>query len=720
MSTQVICLSSSPVGPSTGSPSAPQPLGLDEPRPQFPARMLDFDSDSEFDDNLDNSFSFGNAMDKGKNKVIPPTHAKRTNHSDAFFHRDDFDSTGDLSLYVEDNRPPKKRRLEPPYRLAAKNAATSQSTSQGIPDHSGCGKSSPGTYPIDISSSGPSSPKTKRAPLDPSSKAKEAEKNHIPSILLSDEEDRGFGVTCAPFQSLGLSRLAKNQKAAAQDRILSPLPEAIISHSSPAIRHGISATNTKPGNRSRPSTIIGVNDSSDDLPDLTNVEGTRRYHAKHPPCHSSLKTGFSRPGSSTNSTSNSKSRSEQRPPSSSTTTFNQANLSELKVPLQEKERERQSRAAGHKADKARRQAEREKAKEERKRDRERAAALAAVNKVRIDRKETVKQMIVRLPASMPEALRLQTQALLEDIGAKHEAWLSPVPGVVRWKRKVEARWDEEARQFVPVMPERVEDEAQILVIVTAEEFVRIIAQDGVGVHARDLMEMFPETEVLLYLIERLEPWRRSMRNKRNRKFAVQVHERLAAGSGSCSSASALQEKTSERRQKRKEEGDKRTELENIIDDDVLEDALLELQLTHPCIKVHHTNCSVETAHWITTFTSHISTVLWKQAEMCSRADAGFCMDSNQIRTGEDARDAFVRMLEQVSRVTAPIAHGVVREFGDVATLVRELEKGGPDTLAEVRRAMGRDGEIGDRALGGAVSRRLWKVLTCRDEMSEDV
>ena len=722
MSIEVICLSSSPGSPSTVTPSAPRPSALEEPRPQCPARALDFDTDFEHEDDLDDSIFLRNAAYSGGNKLVPSTHPNRANHTDVFCQLDEFDSTGDLSFDLEENRSPKKRRLEAPCQLSAKAVATSRSSSQGMSDRPGRRKSPPRTDPIDISSSEPSNSNTKRAPLDLSSTAKEGKKSHIPSVSLSDDEEWDFGMTCAPCQSEGPFRLANKQKTAAEEPILSSLPEATTKHSSPVNRHGISATNAKPGSRNDSSIIVDISDSSDDLPDLADVEGAGNYHTKCPPCRSSWNTRFFRSGSSTSSTSNRKSRIEQRLPRSNIT-CNQANILKPKVPLQVKERECQSRSAGRKADKARKQAEREEVRKERKRDRERAAALAAVNKIRIDRKETVQRMIVRLPASMPEGLRLQTQSLLDGTGAKHEAWLSPIPGVVRWRRKVGASWDEDTRQFVPVVPERLEDEAQILVVVTAEEFVRMIAQDGVAAHARELMGMFPKTEVLLYLIERLEPWRRGMRNKRNRNFAVQVHERLAAGSSSCSSASLLQEKRGKRQQKSMEDGDNGTELENIINvinDDVLEDALLDLQLVHPCIKLHHTNCSVETAQWITTFTAHISTIPWKQAEMRSRADAGFCMDSNQVRSGGDARDTFVRMLEEVSRITAPIAHGVVREFGDVATLIRELENGGPDTLAAVPRAIGRDGEVGDRVLGGAVSRRLWKVFTCRDEMSEDV
>ena len=48
----------------------------------------------------------------------------------------------------------------------------------------------------------------------------------------------------------------------------------------------------------------------------------------------------------------------------------------------------------------------------------------------------------------------------------------------------------------------------------------------------------------------------------------------------------------------------------VIDDDMVEDALLSLQLTHGCL-VHHTVSMQETSEWISVFTSDISTIPYK-------------------------------------------------------------------------------------------------------------
>jgi crossover junction endonuclease EME1 len=45
------------------------------------------------------------------------------------------------------------------------------------------------------------------------------------------------------------------------------------------------------------------------------------------------------------------------------------------------------------------------------------------------------------------------------------------------------------------------------------------------------------------------------------------------------------------------------------------------------------------------------------------------METGQVKAGDDARDIFVRALQQVVRVTAPIAYGIAAHYPDVPSLV---------------------------------------------------
>jgi len=65
-------------------------------------------------------------------------------------------------------------------------------------------------------------------------------------------------------------------------------------------------------------------------------------------------------------------------------------------------------------------------------------------------------------------------------------------------------------------------------------------------------------------------------------------------------------------------------------------------------------------------------------------DTTFCMDSGQIKTGDDADDTFVKMLQEVSRITVPMAYGIAIKCPNVVRLVKGLDGHGPLALEDVR------------------------------------
>jgi crossover junction endonuclease EME1 len=55
---------------------------------------------------------------------------------------------------------------------------------------------------------------------------------------------------------------------------------------------------------------------------------------------------------------------------------------------------------------------------------------------------------------------------------------------------------------------------------------------------------------------------------------------------------------------------KKKEQEEYVDEDLVEDALLRLQVMHGTL-IHHTAAMIETAEWIVVFTQHISTIPYR-------------------------------------------------------------------------------------------------------------
>ena len=65
-------------------------------------------------------------------------------------------------------------------------------------------------------------------------------------------------------------------------------------------------------------------------------------------------------------------------------------------------------------------------------------------------------------------------------------------------------------------------------------------------------------------------------------------------------------------------------------------------------------------------------------------DTTFCMESGQIKTGDDADDTFIKMLQEVPRVTVPMAFGIANEYPNIVSLVKGLNAQGPLTLEGVK------------------------------------
>ena len=65
-------------------------------------------------------------------------------------------------------------------------------------------------------------------------------------------------------------------------------------------------------------------------------------------------------------------------------------------------------------------------------------------------------------------------------------------------------------------------------------------------------------------------------------------------------------------------------------------------------------------------------------------ESSFCMESGQVRTGEDKADTFFKMLQEVVRVTAPIANGIASEYPSVLALVKAFRAHGPLVLEDLK------------------------------------
>ncbi|KAG6321489.1 hypothetical protein E4U22_001836 [Claviceps purpurea] len=363
-------------------------------------------------------------------------------------------------------------------------------------------------------------------------------------------------------------------------------------------------------------------------------------------------------------------------------------------------------AAEREAEKENKRREREQLKAEKMVEKHRLAALAEVNKLRTDKKVSTPEMIVDLPSGLDAGLQIQIAQMLQGLGVEHTTWSCPNHSMIKWRRKVISKFNQDMGRWEPI-PQRIAQEEIALVIFVAEEFVSLALQGALPERVAEIQRQNGRKK-LIFLLQGLTAWSRKNRSIRNRKFTsgVRAADDVSAAAASSSSSS----RPSKARAAAAAE---------YVSEDIIEDAMLSLQVEHG-ILLHHTTVTIETAKWVINFTQHISTIPYRKQRDQATSVAGFCMESGQVRTGDDAQSTYLRMLQEIVRITGPIAHGVAGVFKTVTELVHGLEEGGPETLAEVKKVANKDGALTDRNVGQAVSRRVHRVFTSTDENSTDV
>ncbi|CAK7222059.1 hypothetical protein SBRCBS47491_004741 [Sporothrix bragantina] len=414
--------------------------------------------------------------------------------------------------------------------------------------------------------------------------------------------------------------------------------------------------------------------------------------------------------------------------------------------LRNKEAERERRAKEKEVDRERRKIASDLAKEKKAKERAEAAAFNDANKSRVDKAVATPEMIVRLPTSMPEATREKAEEMLTDAKATFEPWTStPIDNVVTWRRKLSNEYKPELGHWVPV-PTRVEDETHALVVLRAEEFVQLImaGQSGdpdvrhaagghdLNSHVAAMKRAFAGYTIV-YLVEGLHAWRNKNRTIRNRQFVAAVRgdgSTATTGSagqdGASSSATTGAAPPTRPSQRLGRRGQKQAPQH--LDEALVDDALLDLQIEHNnggdgdgSVLVHETVNALDTARWVRVFTEQIAVGRYRQhREALYAAAASFCMDSGQIATGDDPQDLYALILQQVARVTEPVALGVAARFDNIPRLVQGFQEEGPLALEAVLKSRNRNGALSDRTIGPALSRRLHKVFLGRDAASTDV
>lgn len=244
-------------------------------------------------------------------------------------------------------------------------------------------------------------------------------------------------------------------------------------------------------------------------------------------------------------------------------------------------------------------------KEEKAREKRIAADLAEVNKSKLDKKDSTPEMIVDLSASIDgQSVDTQIREFLRTLGVDATLYQSPLPNVVRWRRKTKARWNADFDHWEPMERMEIHEEQHVMCIMSAKEFVALATAQNRGkdidTHVMRLKLAY-EGCIPIYLIEGLQSWMRKNKTAENRAYQDRVCSLSQSNTDGMPTASQQTSK-------------KKKPVSEFVDEDMIEDALLRLQIMNGSL-VHHTNTSVETAEWVANFTQHISTIPYRY---CSR------------------------------------------------------------------------------------------------------
>ncbi|KAH6656597.1 ERCC4 domain-containing protein [Truncatella angustata] len=698
MAPEVICLLS--------SPSEPSPANAKFPAQNRQAQPHDLQSDD--DEFPDISGIVSGTRTSRARATISKGLLKRTNNTgsngnngsnqlrqddnDFLFLSDDFDTTGDLSYHATRNTqasPGATRNKALNARSMMRTSSATVGTKSNCPlQPAGLKRWKSVADPIQHTSSPQrpmaidleDDPFASSSPASKTSKGKQPDRatplsntstagNKLPTMsskvydLTSDFSD------LSPVQA----RPSMPKKKSDWDPISSSMPEMSTARNEDSL-----LPSSPPRPPKRKVDVIDLNnsdrpDSEDEFPELSKVKADTAIISRRASPRS-LKRSKTAPANT----------AAKKPPPKT---------------QEEKELEKKRKAGEREAENERKRIDKERAKREKAIEKDKAKALAEVNKVRVNKSVAQVEMIVDLPKSLSTGLNAQVTTLLNEHSIDHKTWDSPVEHVVRWRRKVDKKFNEEKDYFEP-MPLHLEQEKHVLVAIPAAEFVKLATgSEGVDVdaHVLKMKVAFPESSII-YLVEGLDQWFRKNRTARNRQFQNAArHDANSSGAQTRRIAKAYE----------------------IVDEDVVEDALLSLQVDHGVL-IHKTNAPVETAQWIAIFTQHISTIPYRKLRDDISTDAGFSVESGQVKTGESMKETYVLMLQEVARVTAPMAYGIVAEYPTVTELVRGLEQKGSLALEDLRKSANKDGRLTDQRIGQAISKRLYKIFTSEDPTSTDI
>ncbi|KAL0243838.1 hypothetical protein I308_105100 [Cryptococcus tetragattii IND107] len=379
--------------------------------------------------------------------------------------------------------------------------------------------------------------------------------------------------------------------------------------------------------------------------------------------------------------------------------------------------EREAKAAQKAKEKEARQLERDTAKAAREAEKSYQRKVANANKLRTSKQDTLREIHLYLSADMslpsspiagalPE-IRNRIQDCQSALHFLPESD-SPISGVIRFKRYLQARWDPESKRFVPLDDPRWVWEKTVLVIITAEELVDKIAEGG----EKDLLAQWVSdvrlllglamSDQMVLMIKGLQKYYSKSRALANKDYMNAARAGLEGGSGSGSTATKTARINGRRTRDR------------------IEAEMVRLQVAEHCFLVH-VEKTQDMEDWVYNIAADIALRPYK---LISKSHLNFAPAEGSKKALQTTA-VLELMLQEVQGITPSAAAGITEKYPTFRRLMEAFEmeeqRGGVERaemmlqFCEVRNL--KSGHASGRNLNKALSKRVYNAFRGTDSLS---
>ncbi|KAI8637248.1 hypothetical protein BD408DRAFT_447770 [Parasitella parasitica] len=341
--------------------------------------------------------------------------------------------------------------------------------------------------------------------------------------------------------------------------------------------------------------------------------------------------------------------------------------------------------------------EKQKLKEQKQLDKERKTLFEKENRIRADRNEILKEIIVDIhpdflktkPGQLLELVLMGKQAEIQDL-----TMTNPNPSyTLSWRRKTNSEWDQDSQAFIPISTTKIVQEPVVLVYVDMPQFIKRIQNKTVDRYI-DVIERDCDGRQIMLLIEGLEVYYKKKMLLKRRQFETQVRNSFDAAEGSSNTSS-----------KRK---NNLVTLEDGLEQSDVEECLNYLQLIRSVMLVP-TKDDEDTASWIESLTTDLALGRYKTKNINNVYKAGKC--------GRGAKDTYLKMLQEIQLCTPAIANSISSSYPTLQSLHRSYQRrnvaDGELLLAdlEVERSALRSR---DRKINRVMSKKIYTIFNSDD------